>query len=442
MDAPAPRDGGVDAPLEDPDAGRDGGIDGGSDGGIDGGPDAGIDSGGCVGALPACTGVCALTTPTCEASTWVCRGPGFEAIETSCDGYDNDCDGATDEDCATCTVDEATIRLNLGSAFDLDFDFGCRAYLTSIISGADFTKVVPAVGELGGVQQYFGNANQDMGFALVDPNPDQQRVVVTYMCCVGCGCLARNGLTFLYTCGRGDPGCGCAAETNCPGFLDAPFLAAPQEDTALMTNGFPVSTPTGLAIGPGGSFYVGNWRPETCSIDPACTTCDPDHPGVECSATRLSCCYPSALGRLARFTPPGAGVEPTWRVVRELSGEQIFGLATGRDGSVWIGTYVSATEGRLHRYDPVADTIALVRTYPGAVYSLTQDRRSGDWYAELRASPKLVRLAEDGAALALPATVPADPAGDGTLQVGPDRRLYRLRSQADGEATLDVYALP
>lgn len=408
-----------------------------------GASDAGVaDSGDCTGVpMPSCSGVCARTAPTCANNAWSCSGPGYEAIEASCDGFDNDCDGETDEGvCTACAVPLTRIAANLNAIWDLDFAYDCRAYLTSLISGPDFTRVVSATASEP-VATYFGNANQNMGFALADPDPTQERVVVTYSCCPNCGCQAKNGLTLLYTCGPQDPGCGCAAQANCPGFLDAPFLEAGLLNTSVQFNGIPVSTPNGLAVGPGGAYYVGNFMPETCSATVACDACDPDHPGVVCRPSRANCCDTTPLGRLAAFTLPAPGVEPTWRVVAIFEGEEILGLSSARDGTVLVGTKDAAIGGRLHRYDPTTHTSTVIADYPGTVFSITEDRHTGDIYLEVRASPKIRRLSERGAPLPLPATVPADPPSEGVLTYGPDQALYRLIGNSNAAAGLDRYPL-
>ena len=175
-------DGGVDAGRDSglmdagagaSDAGRDGAVPMDGQPAADAGHDSGVglDGAACAGPVPTCVGICALSAPSCESGAWVCRGLGYEATETSCDGYDNDCDGTTDEGCVTCAVDETAVRANLHSIWDIDFDYSCRTYLTTLISGPDFTKVVPPMGAGGSVAQYLGNANQNMGFALVDPSP-------------------------------------------------------------------------------------------------------------------------------------------------------------------------------------------------------------------------------------------------------------------------------
>jgi hypothetical protein len=334
----------------------------------------------------------------------------------------------------------AQIQKNLSSIWDIDFDFGCNTYLTSLVSGPDFTRVVP-FDPAKPVSTYYGNANQNMGFGLVDPDPNQRRVVVSYAC-GNASCQAQNGMTLLYTCSAADPGCGCAGQANCPGFLNKPFIAAaPPTKTALTLNGFEVGIPTGLAVATGSRYFVGNFQPLTCDPSPQCTPCDPDHAGVKCTSG-TSCCDSSPFGRLAEFTLPSPGSEPTFRVDRILPGEQIFGLASARDGSVWVGTYVSATKGNLYRYDPFYNLLTLIHSYDGPVFSITQSRQSGEWYIEVRTTPKLVHLAEYGAPLPLPATVPASPAFEGIVQAGPDNKLYRLIGRVDATSTLDVYDLP
>ncbi|MEZ4302193.1 MAG: DNRLRE domain-containing protein, partial [Polyangiaceae bacterium] len=393
-----------------------------------------------------CEGLCSLAEPTCVDGEWQCAPSqlaGCISPTEVCDGFDNDCNGLVDEGaCSSCTVPIQAVASNLYSVWDIDFDSSCNTYLTSLVSGPDFTKVVPASG--GTASTYYGNANQNMGFGLVDPDPSNQRVVVAYAC-QNASCLATNGLTLLYTCSPGDPDCGCAGQNNCPGFLNTPFLptvAYPQAATSVVVGGYALGAPTGLAAGPCNSYFTGNFKPLACNSDPAtCTPCDPSHPGVTCSPSSLSCCSGSPMGRLARFTLPAPGVEPTWRIEADLSGQQIIGLSSARDGSVLIGTYVSATEGRLYRYDPIGGDLTLLGTYGGTVLSITQDHQSGDLYLEVRATPRIVRLDEQGASLPLPAGVPANPAGDGVLRFGPDGKLYRLRGKVDGQASLEVYDL-
>ena len=392
-----------------------------------------------------CVGVCALEDPLCVAHEWQCTGPSYEPVEVTCDGFDNDCDGETDEGdlCPDCVFDTARIEGELHAIRDIDFDFDCNTYLTTLVSGPDWTKVVPEDPNTP-MQQYFGNANQNMGFALVDPDPSSRRVVVTYSCCPSCGCQAQNGLTLLYTCDDSvDPTCGCAGQANCPGFLDVPFLPTGYLNTSVVVNDFGISTPNGLAVGPDNSYYVGNFRPASCSDEPGCTRCDPTNPGVFCDLDTPNCCDSGTLGRLVEFTAPTqAGQGATWRVVKILEGEEIIGLATGRDGSVLVGTYVSSGVGRLHHYDPTSDAVTVVGTYDGTVLSITQSRITGDWYIELQGtSPKLRRLSEQFTPLALPATVPESPEEDGVLQWGPDDKLYRLRGRTAAPSTLEVYEL-
>jgi hypothetical protein len=394
---------------------------------------------GCPATMPSCLGVCASTPPGCFGGQWVCTGPGYESVETRCDGFDNDCDGTVDEGCATCALDDARAQANLFSKWDVDFDSQCNTYLTTIVSGPDHVSVVPAaVAEP--VATYEGNANQNMGFALVDPDPAHRRVVVAYSCCTNCGCQAQNGLTLLYTCDAGTVGCGCAGQANCPGFLEAPFLPSQSEDTGLTSNGnISISTPTGLAAGPGNTYFVGNWRPATCSLDAGCTECDPGHPGITCSPTRTACCDTSALGRLAQFTLPEAGLEPTFRVVAIWPGQAILSITSTASGDVLVGTK-TPTGGAVHKHLAASGTASLLASFGTPVYSVAEDRRTGDVYLELLSgAPKLRRLSAAGAPLALPAAVPANPAENGRLEFGPDGKLYRLIGRTNAQSTLDSY---
>ncbi len=392
-----------------------------------------------------CQGICADSDPICVDHAWSCSNvPGYEPTEISCDGFDNDCDGEVDEEdiCPDCTFPIPEITGALHSKWDIDFDFDCNTYLTTNISGPDFTTLVP-MDPLEASSTWYGNANQNMGFALVDPDPDNRRVVVTYQCCPSCGCQATNGLTLLYTCEPDEPGCGCVGQANCPGFLDEPFLPTGQLDTTFPFNGWNISTPNGLAVGPRNSYYVGNYKPAACSTDAACVACDPDHPGVFCSTSQPNCCDDGTLGRLAQFTLPTSTVDPSYRVVAIFEGEEILGLAAGRDTSVLVGTKVSASEGRLYRFDPVTEQATLLGTYEAPVYSITQARWSGDWYIAVDAVPEIRRLAEDGTtALPLPAGIPDDPDQMGVLEWAPDGQLYRLIGHGDSAAILEVYAIP
>ena len=386
-----------------------------------------------------CEGVCGLVPPVCADGRWHCVAPGYEGkVEQSCDGFDNDCDGLVDEGvCTACTPPLDAISGALYAIWDIDFDYACNAYLTSMISGPDFTKVVSAAD--GHVTTYYGNANQNMGFALVDPDPTKQRVVVTYACCPACGCQATNGLTLLYTCdAASDPSCGCAGQTNCPGFLNAPFIKTGQLDTAVTYSSGHVSTPTGLAVGPGHTYFVGNLRPTQCTSAAGCVACDPDHPDVWCTTDGTACCDTGTFGRLVQFTLPEPDAPPTWRLVHVFEGEAILGLATGRDGSVLVGTDV----GHLYQWDPVARVATLWQTYGGTVFSITQDRRNGNWYLETRTPETIRRLWPDGTERPLPPGVPEHPPGLGTVQYGPDGALYRLRGQVASATPLDRWPLP
>ena len=392
-----------------------------------------------------CQGICADSDPICALNAWSCSNvPGYEPEEISCDGFDNDCDGEVDEGsiCPDCTFPMPEIEAQLHSKWDIDFDFDCNTYLTTNISGPDYTTMVP-MDPAEPASTWTGNANQNMGFALVDPDPDNRRVVVTYQCCPACGCQATNGLTLLYTCEPSDPGCGCVGQANCPGFLDEPFLPTGQLDTSFPFNGWNISTPNSLAVGPRNTYYVGNFKPESCSDDAGCAACDPDHPGLFCSMGQPNCCDDGTLGRLAQFTLPTSSVSPSWRTVAIFDGEEILGLAAGRDTSVLVGTRVSPSEGRLYRFDPVTEQATLLGTYEAPVYSITQARWSGDWYIAVDAVPEIRRLAEDGVtSLPLPAGIPDDPPQMGVLQWAPDGQLYRLIGHGDVAATVEVYALP
>ncbi|PKN54744.1 MAG: hypothetical protein CVU56_24940 [Deltaproteobacteria bacterium HGW-Deltaproteobacteria-14] len=386
-----------------------------------------------------CEGVCGLVPPICEDGRWQCVAPGYEGkVERSCDGFDNDCDGEVDEGvCTACTPPLDAISGALHAIWDIDFDYACNTYLTTMISGPDFTKVVAADG--GAVATYYGNANQNMGFGLVDPDPTKARVVVTYSCCPGCGCQAANGLTLLYTCDDDvDPDCGCAGQANCPGFLNVPFIKTGQLDTNVTYGPGRVSTPTGLAVGPGDTYFVGNFRPSTCTNAAGCVACDPDHPDAWCTTDGAACCDSGTLGRLVQFTLPEVDAPPTWRLAHVFEGEAILGLASGRDGSVLVGT----NAGNLYRWDPIARVATLWQTWPGTVFSITQDRRNGHWYVETLAPETLHRLWPDGTERPLPPALPEHPTGQATLQYGPDGALYRLQGKVSSAATLERTPLP
>lgn len=395
-----------------------------------------------------CLGVCALTPSTCVDGRWRCDGPGYEPVEETCDGFDNDCDGEVDEGdvcvtsceedgtCSTCTPNLTVARQHLTAMADVDFDYDCNTYLTTLISGPDYTKVISPAGV---VRTYYGNANQNMTFALVDPDPNNRRTVVTYSCCAACGCEAKNGLTLMYTCDTAsDPSCGCAGQTHCPGFLDTAFITTGQLGVPGVAG---LETPTGLAAGPGNRYYVGNFRSDMCTNAAGCQRCDDSNPGHWCTPSGPNCCASTTLGRLVEFTLPAPGVAPRWRLAYDFGSESIVGLASARDGSVLVGTRVhSDGSGHLYRYDPVARSVTLLQSYPSYVFSITQDRRNGDLYVELGAgNPKLLRLTEAGLAAALPTGIPAAPSGRGVLQYGPDARLYRLNFVG---GPLDAYDLP
>jgi hypothetical protein len=418
-------------------------TDGGSGGGVSGAGGGSGSDGGCPAEVPTCLGVCAATPPLCVDGGWTCTGPGFQSPETSCDGFDNNCDGVTDEGCPACTVNLEVVRQNLYSEWDIDFDSQCTTLLTTLVSGADSVTVVPADGGGGPVATYLGNANQNMGYALVDTDPANPRVVVAYSCCLACNCLAKNGLTLLYTCDAGAPGCGCAGNSHCPGFLDAPFLTSSPEDTSVTAGRVTISTPTGLAAGPGSHYYVGNWRPETClAADAGCTACDPAHPAATCSPSRPACCDASALGRLAEFTLPEPGREPTFRVVAIYPGEELLNLASTAAGEVLVATKAPGG-GALHRYTPARGRSVLVASFPAPVYSVVEDHSHGDVYLQLLSGAiGLQRLGPDGGALPLPDGVPAGAGTNGVLQFGPDHQLYRLVGVANGTSVLDVYPVP
>jgi hypothetical protein len=386
-----------------------------------------------------CVGVCGLVTPRCVAGFWQCAGPGYEPVETTCDGFDNDCDGEIDEGaCLDCAPDTVRVRAALDDAFDIDFDFECNTWLATVRPNRpDGARFVPAAANQA-VIAYPANAAQDLPFALVDPNPDVARVVAVYGCPVGGGCTDPNGLALLADC-DGGPDCECTGAPSCPGFPAAPFFAAVRSNTAVTFAGLPVTTPTGATAGPDGAYWTGNFQALACAASD-CTACDPDHPGVWCDGTRPPCCAAGGpLGRLVRFDTPDREGGARFREVHRFAGETILGLAAGRDGTVAVGTRTPSGGGKLWLYDPVADSAALVATLSAPVFSITQDRRSGEWYVETRGTPKLRRYDEEGVPLPMAADVPPNPDGEGVVQYGPDGRLYRLVPAA---RRLEDYALP
>jgi hypothetical protein len=253
--ADAEVDGGGDdaneADAEEADAGDE-------DASLDASPDAEVDAGTCPMPIPACSGVCAATPPVCVGGAWECTGPGFEPVEVSCDGYDNDCDGSVDEGvCSTCAVPVAAIQPNLGSIWDIDFDYSCRTYLTSLISGPDFTRVVSAT-RRGSRAHVLRQRQPEHGLRAGRSRSDEGSPRRHVRVLPNLQRLRVQRLHAPLTCAPADPGCGCAGQTNFPGFLDAPFLAASLFDTSVSLNGFAVSTPNGLAVGPGDRYYAGN----------------------------------------------------------------------------------------------------------------------------------------------------------------------------------------
>ena len=129
-----------------------------------------------------------------------------------------------------------------------------------------------------------------------------------------------------------------------------------------------LSSPNGLAVGPevqslaGGTqntYYVGNFKAAQCTDAATCTPCGPSQPNNWCSTAAENCCEDGALGHLVRFQLPDNNGVARWRTETIYSGETIYALSSGRDGSLLVGTL----QGNLYRWDPVALQSTLLHSF-------------------------------------------------------------------------------